>query len=294
MENIRLSVIDARCAALTDDLEKNAAAYGVSVETLPSGAVVVDAGIDAIGSFDAGARMTELCQGGLGRASVQLADLGGVMLPHISLETNLPRLAALTMQSAAAFQKEMLSGPIKLYLDDAADVERDIEPACARGSLTAILQTEKLPSDAWACALAKAAGCAAERLTLICARQESLAGSAQICGRMNENVLFTMERSLGLDSRMVRSILGVSPICPATKALLPDDFLHYAASAYLVIDAPGGLSVEKLAHDLTFASTDIFGALFSDLLAAAGGDFFKIPNLLHINIHSAADRQRHK
>ena len=40
---------------------------------------------------------------------------------------------------------------------------------------------------------------------------------------------------------------------------------------------------QKLADELAFRSLSIFGTLFIDLLDQAGGNFFKIPNLLHIN-----------
>lgn len=282
--SLPLSAIQVRCAKIVADLTENACAYGIEVSSLPCGATLIDAGVNAVGSYTAGALVTELCQGGLGSASVQVRELGKLLLPHISVETYVPRCANLLLQSACAFEGEMISGPIKMFLEeDAPDADT------YSAALAAVLQCDNFPKDEWAVSLAKAACCKPEQLTLVVVPQGSAAGSTQIAGRMNENVLFTMERSLGYDSAMVRHILGYSPVGPYGPApegkhlLLPDDYLHYASGAYLTVEAPEGLDIQKLANDLAFNSLKIYGKLFYELLEEAGWDFFKIPDVMHIN-----------
>ncbi len=282
--SLPLQAIQARCSRILNDLNDNACAYGIEVSSMPCGAKLMDAGINAIGSYQAGALVTELCQGGLASASIRPQNLGKLLLPHIFVETYIPRCANLVLQSARPFEGEMISGPIKMFLEN--DVP---DPAECSAALTAVLQCDKFPSDEWTVSLAKAAGCEPAQLTLVAVPQGSAAGSTQIAGRMNENMLFTMENSLGYDSSMVRHILGYCPIGPYGPApegkhlLLPDDYLHYASGACLTIDAPEGLDIQKLADDLAFNSLSIYGKLFYELLEQAGWDFFKIPDVMHIN-----------
>jgi len=279
-----LRSIESRCRGILNDLTSLKDMYGLSLTAAPSGAVLIDAGKDAPGSYSAGALITELCQGGLAKASIRPEKLGPCDLPYISVETFFPQTANLFLQQACSFEGQMISGPVKLCLENGVRPE-DTSSAV----FTAVIQGDQMPDDTWIRSLAAAAGCQPDSLTLVLVPQQSAAGGTQISGRMNENAVFTMERSLGIDTSIIRHILGTCPIGPfgppaeGKKLLLPDDYIHYAASACLVVEAPDGMDIQKLARDLTFESTDICGKLFIDLLEEADWDFFKIPNVLHIN-----------
>ena len=284
MMEFPLQSIERRCGEILSGLQGSSEMYGVKVTTAACGAVLIDAGKDVPGSYAAGALITELCQGGLARASVRTEKLGPLCLPFISVESFSPRLANLVLQSACPFEGQMISGPVKLCLENGVKPDEASSPV-----FTAVIQGDAMPDDAWIRSLAEAAGCRSEALDLILVPQQSAAGGTQISGRMNENAVFTMERSLGIDASCVKHILGVCPIGPygppahGKKLLLPDDYIHYAARACLTVDAPEGTDIQKLAFDLAFESTDIFGKLFVQLLEEADWDFFRIPNVLHIN-----------
>ena len=287
--HIPLSTVDRCCSDLYEDLAQGAERYRIKRTRIACGADVLDVGVKAVGSCEAGAKVTELCQGGLARASISIAEFGGIPFPTINVESFAPVFSTFTLQSAFGFEGVMLSGPIKLHLEKNPYIDCDIPLKDAKGTLVALVQTDELPDAAWASHLADRIGCKAEKLRLIVAPQESVVGSTQICGRMNENIILTMEKSLKYPAIAVDQILGRSPICPINsgaggkKQLLPDDFLHYAGFAHLVLRAGPDWDIAKLAYDLTFESLDIYGTLFADLLDAAGGDFFKIPNISNIN-----------
>lgn len=282
-----LSQIGTSCSVLLRTLESARDMFGVSKSIAPCGAKILLASRDTPASASAGALVAALCQGGLAEVSESDGEFGGQRLPLVHAKTDSPRLATLTLQSARSFEGVMLSGPIKLYLEQSGEVAYAPDPS--RGSLCAVIQAENAPDDAWIVRLADAAGCEPGALTLVVAPQERMLGAAQIAGRMNENMIFTMERSLGLDVSSVASIEGDAPVCPPGaktkrgKILLPDDFLHYGATAKLTLAPGSGLDAESLARDLAFSSLSVFGGLFIDLLEQAGGDFFKIPDIEHIN-----------
>lgn len=286
-KKLSLNQIGNACASLLDSLAQNAVHFGLCIRRADCGARVFFAESNVPESVRAGALVAALCQGGLAVVSVYEDTVGNQALPFIHSETGVARLATLTLQSACAFHGVMISGPIKLHLNQSNEIEYDSD--LQTGSYSAVVQADVVPNEEWIVSLAKAAHCHPEQITLVVAPETSMVGAAQIAGRMNENIIFTMERSLGLDSNIVASIEGYSPVCPpggksaSGKMLTPDDFLHYGAYARVSLAKGVAVDYQKLADDLVFASTDIFGTLFSDLLRKAGGDFFKIPNLLHIN-----------
>ncbi len=284
---IRLSEIGAACAAILQELASNADRFGLAVSRSGNGARILIADRDTEESAQAGAITATLCQGGLAQSEAYSGEFGGKKLVFIRTRTEHPRLATLTMQSAREFEGVMLSGPVKLHLERSDEVSYDEDPS--NGTFCAIVQANAVPGDHWIAALAEKAGCSPDQLTLIVAPQERVLGAAQIAGRMNENMILTMERSLGLPGAQVSAIEGYSPICPAGAAtargalLQPDDYLHYGAFSRLTLRPDSGIDAKWLADNLAFSSLPIFGGLFIDLLDAAGGDFFQIPNLLHIN-----------
>lgn len=292
-EKPTLRQIGNACANVLGLLAQDGISFGLRVFRAGSGARILFAASDVTQSVRAGALAVSLCQGGLAMADACEDALGDRPLSFVRSKTDFPRLATLTLQSARAFQGVMLSGPIKLHLDRTDEIDYDSDPES--GSFSAVVQADEIPDDTWTVSLSDAAHCRPEQLSLLVAPQERLLGAAQIAGRMNENVIFTMERSLGLDANVVSSVEGYAPVCPpGAKSkdgtpLLPDDFLHYGAFSRLTLAEDATVDPQKLADDLAFCSTDIFGTLFFDLLKEAGGDFFKIPNLLHINKLAAVE-----
>ncbi|MEN6339128.1 MAG: methenyltetrahydromethanopterin cyclohydrolase [Clostridiaceae bacterium] len=286
-EKTPLSKIGSYSSAIFKTLLSQLEQFGLTSVRSACGAEVLFADHDGIGAASGGALAAALCQGGLADVSNYTADFGGKTLPYVRSKTTLPHLATLTLQSADCFEGVMLSGPVKLHLDSSSEVEYNEDPSC--GSYSLLVQADAVPSDSWMVSLARRAGCRPEQLTLLVSPQTRLLGAAQIAGRMNENMIFTMERSLGLDASVVASIEGYAPVCPPgaktkrKKPLLPDDYLHYGAFSRLTLRPGAGVDAQQLANDLAFCSLSIFGTMFADLLEQAGGDFFKIPNLLHIN-----------
>src|SRR5215211_3751389 len=69
--------LNVRAANIADRIAFHAAEFGVSVETLRSGARVIDAGVTARGGLAAGQAMAHACMGGLGHASFVPLSIGG-------------------------------------------------------------------------------------------------------------------------------------------------------------------------------------------------------------------------
>ncbi len=279
-----LEVIADRSTALVHLLRDRADEYGLSVRTLPCGAMLIDTGVEAPGSFAAGLRLIELCHGGLASAALGLVDLSGFVLPQVTVESLHSAFSTYRLQASYPVSADApeirVCGPIRLWLDRVVTDESSI-PGIA------VIESDRLPDDAMVRIIAERSGLSPQSLTLIVAPATSLVGATQIAGRVNECVIFTLAESIHFDLNKVGHIVGQVPICPvgqaAQKRPYPDDFIHYAGKVMITLTAAPEDDLESLVHQLTFASTPIYGTFFYELLSQAGGVFENIPGLIDIN-----------
>jgi len=275
-----------RSGKLTRILLSRAWEYGLSVQTLPCKATLINAGFDTLGSLEAGRILVEICHGGLANASLDLTDLDGFILPQITVESLHPVFSTYGLQASYPLSVDepgvRVSGPIRLCLGG------DSPAKDALG--IAVIESDCLPDDAFALHLAEESGIPPQMLTLIAAPIASVVGATQIAGRVNESVIFTMKESLNVDPHIVKHIVGRAPVCPVSGGAAPtenrrypDDFIHYAGAALLTVDGFPDDGLDELAHRLSFESASIYGRLFWDVLQEAGGVFEKIPDLNDIN-----------
>jgi len=262
-----LAAIADRSAGLVSALCDRAGEYGLDVRTMPCGTTLIDAGVDVSGSFAAGLRVIELCHGGLASAALGLVDLGGFILPQVTVESLHPAFSTYRLQASYPVNVETpeirVCGPIRLWLDQTVADESPIPG-------TVVIESDRLPDDTTVLTIAERSGLPPRSLTL-----------------MNECVVFTLAESIHFDLSKVRHTVGQAPICPvgraAQKQPYPDDFIHYAGKVTLTVAAAPEDDLEALAHRLTFASTAVYGSFFHELLAQAGGVFKNIPELIDIN-----------
>ena len=69
--------LNERAWKIADDLASRADELRLAVQTLPSGARVIDAGIEVHGGYGAGIGLAELCMGGLGHIRYAELEIGG-------------------------------------------------------------------------------------------------------------------------------------------------------------------------------------------------------------------------
>ena len=283
--------IAVRSTALLHDLEQDACILGLDVSCSESGAKVIDCGVNVPGSLEAGRRITEISQGGMASARIATTEIAGVVLPDLVVDSWLPKLSAYGLQVSVALSEidpaVRISGPILArFADSRFDARR--QELCGTAWGIAVIESDQLPNPEIVDALACRGGLPARNLTLIVVPTSSAAGVTQIAGRINESVVFTMEESLGIDCSCVSHLLGAVPIALPTDVgapfpVTPDDFIHYMGRVTLSIDHVLDMDLAKLAAQLVFRSTSIYGKLFSELLEAAGGVFEAIPGLVDLN-----------
>jgi len=259
--------------------------FGVVVTMSDSGATILDCGVHARGGFEVGRLIIEICLGGLGKASLTMVQLGDLILPAATVMTDSPAIATLGVQAGYPLLKQkettsIASGPARVLaqkpkeLFDMLDVNDDSRVGVI------VLQMDDLPSVQLSKRIAVECNIDPASLFMLITPLRSIAGATQIAGRAIEDVTFTMWEILHYDVRKVRQMVGTAPIvpvCPSDEMkTFPDDFLCYGGTVYMTIE-PDNEDIHRLAKELVFESTPIYGKTFSELLKHAKNDFRKIP-----------------
>src|SRR5947199_65055 len=143
--------LNERAWQIADAMAANAEALRVAVQTLPGGARVIDAGVEAWGGFGAGRALAEICTAGLADIAYPPVPIGGETWPGVRVWTDHPAVSCMASQYAGwAIQVgkyfAMGSGPLRAH----ARVEKELfaQLGCAeraeRGVL--VLETRTLPT----------------------------------------------------------------------------------------------------------------------------------------------------
>jgi len=273
---------------IADSMADQADLLRVRTFRLPSGARVIDAGVEADGGIEAGLALAEICMGGLGNVSCTPLQIGNQSRAGLIVWTDHPAVACMASQYAGwaiSVGKffAMGSGPLRAH----ARVERELfdklgyEEQVDEGVL--VLETRALPNDEVAAWVAEKARLQPLQLTFVVAPTASIAGGVQISARIIETGLHKME-TLGFDVRRVVSAMGTAPLPPVAKNDLraigrTNDCILYGGQARYTIKASDA-ELEKLAEQVPASASRDYGTPFYEIFQRYGGDFYKIDPLL--------------
>lgn len=283
--------LNRRAAPLVQRLIDEAASLRVQVERAPSGATIVDAGIECPGGIAAGLLITEICLAGLG--SIHLAA-GGPLLHWpwmLHVHTSDPVLACLGSQLAGwqlssgegkdAFHA-LGSGPGRA-LAVKEDLYAELGYRDTADCACLVLEVDKRPPAALIDKVARDCGIAPDKLTLILTPTSSLAGTVQIVGRVLEVALHKVhELHFPLDQ--VVDGMGAAPLPPPTPSFIDamgrtNDAIIYGGSIQLFVRGADA-AAQKLAEELPSAGSRDYGRPFAEIFKAYKGDFYAMDRLL--------------
>jgi len=274
---------------LVERLLAQADALGVTVSRDGTGVCIVDAGLDARGSVEAGMLVAEICMGGLGQVSLRPG--GPETWPTwIEVQSAQPVLACLASQyagwSLAASKEEtgarkffsLGSGPARaLAAREKLFAELGYRDHADAGVL--VLEVDRLPPKVIIDKLLHDCSLAPEALTLIVTPTTSLAGTTQVVARVLETAL---HKAHELGFALINVVAGsaAAPL-PSTS---PDggvamgrtnDAILYGGRVHLTVRGDDA-AARQLARQLPSRNSRDHGRSFTDIFKAAGYDFYKI------------------
>jgi methenyltetrahydromethanopterin cyclohydrolase len=271
-------------------------ALGVTVETLPNGATVIDMGLEAKGGWRAARLYTLVTIGGLGEVSYEPFEVGGRMLSAVRVMIDHPieacvasQIAGWRLESPGKEHAAILAGPGRALnttsLDhyfDWTDYRDDHHE-----SVVAIQASEPITPEM--CDLiASSCNVEADDLYVLIAPNRSLVCAVQVAARIVEQTLHRLAEE-GMDLRGLRHAYGFGVIPP----LVDDDMISMGRiNDSLLYGGIANIGVEstdeqcrELATKVISSACDAYGRPFIDIYEDAGRDFYEIP----IELHSPAE-----
>jgi methenyltetrahydromethanopterin cyclohydrolase len=283
---VKLSM-NERAAALVDALAADAAALGIEVRPLDSGARLVDCGAQARGGLGAGLGFAAACLGGLGRVDPIAVSVGERTWPGVAVAVDDPATACLAAQYAGWKLEHddffaLASGPARA-LARVEDLFNELAWRERAERAVLCLETRRPPPPEIVEKVADRCGVRTSAVTFLIAPTASMCGSVQIAARVVETALHKLHE-LGVDPARVRSGWGCCPLAPvaATDPAAigrTNDAVLYGGTVHLRIEA-GDEEAADLARRLPSAASDAFGTPFGELLEAAGWNFYDIDPML--------------
>jgi len=257
---------------LVDEAIDFAEELAIDVHELDDEATVLDFGVDALGGIEAGLVLAELQTAGLATVQTRADEVAGAPLTHVELSTDHPALALLCSQKAgwelsADGVEGLGSGPARALVAEEEEFDR-VGYRDEFDFATLAVETDDLPGDAAAEAVADRTGVGTSGVFLPAFRTASIVGSVQMAARAGELAVFRLAE-LGYDPLDVLSVSGSAPMAPVaeteTAAMArTNDALAYGGRVHLVVDEPFDRfeevpSTAREAHGEPF--TDIFEAV---------------------------------
>lgn len=278
-----MKTLNERAHELCNAMVADADALGIAVSTLDCGTRIIDCGVKAPGSIEAGRRLAEICLAGLGTVELTSNERG----THVNVKTSQPVAACMASQYAGWEIKgekyfAMGSGPMR-----AAACREELfqhighcehPPVCV-----GVLETGKLPPAGVCIEVAEKCGLAPSRLTLLVARTASLAGTLQIVARSIETALHKLH-TLEFDLGRVVEGAGSAPLPPIAKDDLvaigwTNDAILYGGEVHLRIRGDDE-SIAAIGPRVPSSASSDYGRPFAEVFNRYGGDFYRIDPLL--------------
>jgi len=283
--------VNERATAIVQQMIGDREALGLNLKRLKNGADVIDAGIEAPGSMEAGRLFACACMGGLGQVSFtqQLIESGdpGFWLPAAAVTVNWPHIACMASQYAGWAIKQggyfaIGSGPARaLYAGEDIYQKLGYRDRAEMAVLT--MEGRELPGENVAAFVAEKCGVKPEQTTLLIAPTASLVGSIQIAARAAETGLHKLVE-LGFDVRKVTAAFGLCPLAPVASDDLraigrTNDAILYGSQVYFTVLADDE-ELAALVDRVPSAGSRDYGRPFHELFKRYNGDFFQIDRML--------------
>jgi methenyltetrahydromethanopterin cyclohydrolase len=279
---------------LVERLLADADALGLQVRRDETGAHIVDAGIEAPGSIEAGLRVGEICMGGLGHVNLRSGGSAEGWPTWLDVRSSQPVLACLGSQyagwSLAATKEEtggkkffsLGSGPARaLAVKEKLFAELNYRDRAHTGVL--VLEVDRAPPKVVIDKLLRDCDLAAEALTLILTPTTSLAGTTQVVARVLE-VALHKAHELGFALADIVDGAATAPLpSPSANGVeamgRTNDAILYGGRVHLTVRGDDE-AARGLARALPSSNSRDYGRSFADIFKEVEYDFYKIDGAL--------------
>lgn len=260
---------------------------GIAWRRTEDGCLVLDCGIFARGSLEAGLVMAEVGMAGLGQTHLEMGILCSRPWQWAAVETDDPMQACFLSQAAhwpVAVENYhgMGSGPACL-LNPGLGLAEKYGYSEQAGKAVLVLETGQLPDPRVRRELANVCGVTTDNLAILAAPTASPAGRVQIAARSIETALHKLAQ-LGFNLHDVVQGTGKCPLAPDGQDDLAamgttNDMMIFGSQVRLEIHGADDERLDQIARAVPSQASPNYGEPFLDILKASGGFYAIDPGL---------------
>jgi methenyltetrahydromethanopterin cyclohydrolase len=279
--------INKRTNLLVKELRADATALNLIVTEHESGAMIVDAGIEAVGGLEAGRRIAEICMGGLGSVSLQNDSTFKNWPLSVKVHAKSPIIACLGSQYAGwALSHDKFfslgSGPARA-IAQREDIYKELAYTDRSAHTSLVLETDKVPPIEVIEKVAHDTRIRPANLTFILTPTRSLAGTVQITARVLEVALHKLH-AVHFPLEQLVDGYGVAPIPAPSPDFLTgmgrtNDAILFGGFVHLYVDCED-IAAAELAQAMPSSASKDYGRPFAEIFKAVNMDFYQIDPLL--------------
>jgi len=263
--------------------------YGVIVSKSTAGAIIIDAGVNAPGGFEAGKILTELCLGSAGKVDINFKAYGEIDFPSVTVTTDFPAIACLGSQFAGWRIKEenniaIGSGPARAIALKPKEVYEEINYTDSHVKAVIVLESNQLPTDMLIEKVTKACNITPENLIIAVAPTASIAGLTQVTGRVVEVGIHKL-KTVGLDPKCIKYAIGYAPISPSgpdfeVAMARTNDAILYGGTVFCAVEYDDEAKLQEIVKQTPSMMSKDYGKPFLQIFQEADKDFYKIDHNL--------------
>ncbi len=279
--------INKRTNPLVKELLSNATALNLLVTEHDSGAMIVDAGIKAMGGLEAGRLIAEICMGGLGSVSLQNDSTFKNWPLSVKVHAKSPIIACLGSQYAGwALSHEKFfslgSGPARA-IAQREDIFKELAYKDQSSHTALVLETSQVPPAEVIEKVSNDTGIRASNLTFILTPTSSLAGTVQITARVLEVALHKLH-AVHFPLEHFVDGYGIAPIPAPSPDFLTgmgrtNDAILFGGFVHLYVNCED-VAAAELAQAMPSSASKDYGRPFAEIFKAVNMDFYQIDPLL--------------
>jgi methenyltetrahydromethanopterin cyclohydrolase len=281
--------VNRRALELVQRLVEKPDKFNVVIKQTRSGTTLVDVGIKAKGGFEAGKKIVEICLGGYGKAEIYPATYDDLKLSSVFVYTDRPAVSTLGSQFADWRIKRddfsaIGSGPARALVRRNKELYEKIDYKDESEDAVLVLETSSEPPEPVVEDIVRECRVQPKRLFLILVPTASVAGSAQVSGRIVETGLHKLAK-LGLDPKRASHAYGSAPVAPVHPKFVAamgrsNDAILYGGFAHYDVEGYDDEELQRIVVKASSSASEGYGRPFKEIFKAVGYDFYKIdPNL---------------
>ncbi|MBL4883278.1 MAG: methenyltetrahydromethanopterin cyclohydrolase [Planctomycetaceae bacterium] len=281
------TLLNARAWDLVHQALESPGSLRGNLEELACGARLLDLGVKAQGSLEAGLLLSRACTSGLAEVSLEMGNIGSVNWPMVQVTTDFPVQACLLSQYAGWEIKTesyfaMGSGPMRANAGR-EELFQQLNYTEQSSNSVGILEADSLPNSEVVREIATKANVDPQNLILLVASTASLAGNLQINARVVETALHKLHE-LHFDVTRIVSATGIAPVSPVASNTLAaigrtNDAILYGGQVTLYVQGDDE-SIEQIGPKVPSSASSDYGKPFEQTFRDVNCDFYQIDPML--------------